>query len=61
MAFANWRDALVAATTAATPFLFAWACVEAYAQRGYMAIGGEFGVFALPLLVAIVVYGFKGD
>lgn len=55
MAFANWRDALMAVITAATPFLFIWACAEAFAERGYVACGGEFGVLALPLIVYAII------
>lgn len=58
MAFASWRDALMAAVVAATPLLFAWACAAAYAERGYFACGGEFGVLALPLIAGMLIYGF---
>lgn len=49
------------AVVAATPLLFAWACAAAYAERGYMAVGGEVGVLALPIIVGILVYGFEEE
>lgn len=58
---ASWRDALMEAVVAATPLLFAWACAAAYAERGYMAVGGEVGVLALPIIVGILVYGFEEE
>lgn len=57
----DWRDALMAVITAATPLLFAWACAEAYAERGYVACGGEFGVLALPLIAGALIYGSEED
>lgn len=34
--------------------LFAWWSEIAYADRGYWAVGGEYGALLLPLLVAAV-------
>lgn len=51
----------MAAVVAATPLLFALACAAAYAERGYMAVGGEVGVLALPIVVGILVYGFEEE
>lgn len=34
--------------------LFAWWSAIAYADRGYWAVGGEYGALLLPLLVAAV-------
>lgn len=51
----------MAVITAATPFLFALACAAAYAQRGYVACGGEFGVLALPLIAGMLIYGFEEE
>lgn len=50
------RSAIVKASALATPPLFVWACLAAYAERGYFAIGGELFVLALPLVVAGFVY-----
>lgn len=50
------RSMIVKASAAATPPLFVWACIEAYAERGYLAMGGEFLVLLLPLIVAGFVY-----
>lgn len=61
MSFANWKDALMVVITAATPFLFAWACAAAFAERGYVACGGEFGVLALPLIAGMLIYGFEEE
>lgn len=55
------KSAIVMASVLATPPLFASACAAAYAQRGYLACGGEFGVLALPLIAGILIYGFGGD
>lgn len=46
------KSAIVKASAIATPPLFVWACIEAYAERGYFAIGGEIGVLFLPLIAA---------
>jgi hypothetical protein len=35
------------------PVLFVICSALAYAQRGYFAIGGEFGALLLPLYVAL--------
>lgn len=50
------KPAIVKASAVATVPLFVWACIEAYAERGYFAIGGEMGVLLLPLIVAGFVY-----
>lgn len=34
--------------------LFTWWSAIAYADRGYWAVGGEYGALLLPLLVAAV-------
>ena len=34
--------------------LFLWWSAIAYADRGYWAVGGEYGALLLPLLVAVV-------
>lgn len=34
--------------------LFAWWSAIAYADRGYWAVGGEYGALLLPMLVAAV-------
>lgn len=46
------KSAIVKASALATPPLFVWACLAAYAERGYLAVGGELGVLLLPLIVA---------
>lgn len=46
------KSAIVKASAFATPPLFVLACIEAYAERGYLAVGGELGVLLLPLIVA---------
>ena len=60
MVFAEWRDALMAVITA-PPLLFAWACAAAFAERGYVACGGEFGVLAMPLIAGALIYGSEED
>lgn len=61
MFFYRFRDAVMALTVIATPVLFGIACACAYAERGYMACGGEFAVLALPLIVGAIVYGGEDD
>lgn len=39
---------------AAAVALFVWWSAIAYADRGYLAAGGEYGALLLPLLVAAV-------
>lgn len=55
------KSAIFKASVLATPPLFALACAAAYAQRGYVACGGEFGVLALPLVAGMLIYGFEED
>lgn len=55
------KSAIVKASVLATPPLFVWACSAAYAQRGYVACGGEFGVLALPLIAVMLIYGFEEE
>lgn len=54
-------NAIVGASVAVTPPLFIWACFAAYAERGYLAVGGEFGILLLPLIVASFVYMGEDD
>lgn len=54
-------NAIVGASVAVTPPLFVWACIEAFAERGYFAIGGELGVLMLPLIVAGFVCLFEEE
>jgi hypothetical protein len=48
----NDRRALLLSMILA-PVLFVICSALAYAQRGYFAIGGEFGALLLPLYVAL--------
>lgn len=55
------KSAIVKASALATPPLFVWACSAAYAERGYLACGGELAVLALPLIAGMLIYGFEED
>lgn len=48
------RKAVYGASCVAAAALFAWWSAIAYADRGYWAVGGEYGALLLPLLVAVV-------
>lgn len=48
------RKAVYGLSCVAAVALFAWWSAIAYADRGYWAVGGEYGALLLPLLVAVV-------
>ena len=53
-----FAGALLLAGIVATPFLRALA----YAERGYAAIGGEYAVLLLSIVLALLIVDFfKGD
>lgn len=48
------RKVVYGLSCVAAVVLFAWWSAIAYADRGYWAVGGEYGALLLPLLVAVV-------
>lgn len=49
---------MVLSWAAAVALFIVWS-IMAYAQRGYFAVGGEYGAFLLPLFVAAI--GQEGE
>lgn len=50
------KATIVKASAIATAPLFVWACIAAYAERGYFAVGGEAFILLIPLIVAGFIY-----
>lgn len=55
------KSTIVKASALATPPLFLWACIEACAERGYLAVGGEAFILLIPLIVAGFLYAEEED
>lgn len=50
------KSAIVKVSAYATPPLFVWACIAAYAERGYIAVVGEAFILLVPFIVAGFMY-----